>query len=467
VISTPHAHGALRAAAALTVLVSLLLVAGCGGSAPEPRTDPIAPDLAIATFDSAWALIDRNHFDPDHGGVDWKQVRADLRPRAQTDDQDTLRAVITEMISRTGLSHFGLMPADAADALREAGEDDADDAATSGGADHAGVGLETRVLDDRLVIVHVDEGLPAAEAGIAPGWILEGVGTRTFAELFERVGDSLEPADRAFMVWTVANGLLRDAAGTDVTLTVRDGEDEMRELTLTRVEMPGTVNKLGNLPALNARLDHRWLEHEGLRIGYIRFNIWLLPVAAEFDAAVDAYRDADGIIIDLRGNLGGVGGMAMGLAGHFLDEPLSLGEMRTRQSSLQFRANPRLTNPAGERVDPFGGPLAILQDGLSMSTSEIFAQGLKAQGRARIFGETSGGAALPSRLEQLPNGDVLQYAFADFVAPDGVRLEGHGVIPDTEVRLRRTDLLAGRDAVLDVALDWIASAAHDDHAASR
>jgi len=187
----------------------------------------------------------------------------------------------------------------------------------------------------------------------------------------------------------------------------------------------------------------------------IRFNIWLLPIAAEFDAAIDRYRDADAMILDLRGNLGGVAGMAMGLAGHFLDQPVSLGEMRTRQSNLQLRVNPRRSNRAGERVQPFAGPVAILQDALSMSTSEIFAQALQVLGRARVFGETSAGAALPSRLERLPNDDVLQFAFADFVDPEGTRLEGRGVIPDQTVPLLRADLLAGRDAPVEAALAWI------------
>src|SRR5207247_2338132 len=126
--------------------------------------------------------------------------------------------------------------------------------------------------------------------------------------------------------------------------------------------------------------------------------------------AVDALRDADGLILDLRGNPGGVGGMVIGTAGHFLKEPVLLGTMKTRSSSLKFLANPRRVTTAGRRVEPYAGPLALLVDGASMSTSEIFAGGLQAVGRARVFGETTGGAALPSALDRLPNGDVLQHA---------------------------------------------------------
>jgi carboxyl-terminal processing protease len=80
---------------------------------------------------------------------------------------------------------------------------------------------------------------------------------------------------------------------------------------------------------------------------------------------------------------------------------------------------------------------------------------MQAIGRARIFGETSMGQALPALVDKLPNGDLLIHAYGDFVTADGTRLEGRGVIPDERVPLRRDDLLAGRDGPLQAALAWI------------
>jgi carboxyl-terminal processing protease len=76
-------------------------------------------------------------------------------------------------------------------------------------------------------------------------------------------------------------------------------------------------------------------------------------------------------------------------------------------------------------------------------------------GRARVFGQTSMGQALPALFDTLPNGDLLIHAYGDFVTADGTRLEGRGVVPDEIVPLRRDDLLAGRDAALEAALRWI------------
>jgi len=108
-------------------------------------------------------------------------------------------------------------------------------------------------------------------------------------------------------------------------------------------------------------------------------------------------------------------------------------------------------------VQPFAGPVAILVDALSGSASEVFAGGMQALGRARIFGATSLGGVLPARWERLPNGDVLYHAIADFITADGIVLEGRGVIPDEPVAVTRADLLAGKDPVLDAALRWIAA----------
>ena len=103
----------------------------------------------------------------------------------------------------------------------------------------------------------------------------------------------------------------------------------------------------------------------------------------------------------------------------------------------------------------FAGPVAILIDHGSASTSEILAAGLQEAGRARVFGETSAGAALPSSFRVLPTGDLFQYAVGDMKTPGGKLLEGHGVEPDEVVHNTRADLAAGRDRVQDAARAWI------------
>jgi carboxyl-terminal processing protease len=195
-------------------------------------------------------------------------------------------------------------------------------------------------------------------------------------------------------------------------------------------------------------------------VGWLWFNFWMTPLLKQLDDAVDRFRGLDGIVIDLRGNRGGVGGMISGVAGHFFGERTLLGTFKTRRSTLEIRPNPRLVRAGGERVQPYAGPVAILVDETSGSASEVFAGGMQAVARARVFGATSVGGVLPAVTDRLPNGDVLYHAIAEFVTVTGVHLEGQGVVPDQPVPLRREDLLAGRDAALNAALAWI-DAEHD------
>jgi carboxyl-terminal processing protease len=134
---------------------------------------------------------------------------------------------------------------------------------------------------------------------------------------------------------------------------------------------------------------------------------------------------------------------------------VNLGTITTRESSLKLVANPRIVSTRGQPVKPFAGPVAILVDAGSYSASEIFSGGMQAVRRARVFGAQTAGGALPAVLERLPGGDVLQYAIGDFQTADGQRIEGRGVVPDEIVVPTRADLLAGRDPVLDAAVDWI------------
>lgn len=103
--------------------------------------------------------------------------------------------------------------------------------------------------------------------------------------------------------------------------------------------------------------------------------------------------------------------------------------------------------------DPFAGKVLILVDHGTGSTSEVFAAGMQETGRATLIGETSAGAVLPSVFEKLPTGYLFQYAISDYRSPKNILIEGRGVVPDIDVRLTRSSLLAGRDLQLETALD--------------
>jgi carboxyl-terminal processing protease len=242
------------------------------------------------------------------------------------------------------------------------------------------------------------------------------------------------------------------------------GEKSTFERVLVGVPTRGTVSKFGNLPPIAGlvRASRLSLPTSAARagcIGFVSFNIWLPALAPELARAVESVADCAGVVIDLRGNPGGVGAMVMGFGGYFVDSTVSLGTMRTRDLALNFVINPRRLRVNGHDTGPFNGKLAILVDPMTASTSEIFATGMQRIGRARVFGERSATAALPALMQRLPSEDVFVHAVADFRDPSGGRIEGAGVIPDEVVPLTQADLSNSVDAPLRAAIRWIASSA--------
>jgi carboxyl-terminal processing protease len=95
---------------------------------------------------------------------------------------------------------------------------------------------------------------------------------------------------------------------------------------------------------------------------------------------------------------------------------------------------------------------------LSFSGSEYLSSGMQALGRGVIIGERSPGGLTAMTVIDLPNGAILGYPVAQLITPDGQALEGYGVIPDITVNLERSQLLAGIDAQLQAAINYILEA---------
>jgi carboxyl-terminal processing protease len=431
--------GARRAAA------TVLLVAAIAAS---PRATAAQTYMAGETFDAVWTIVHNTHFDPSFDLAKWDLVGKELRPKAiEARTPGELRAVLADMLGRLGLSHFAVIPST---------PDNPNDHLNLSGQP----GFDVRLIDKQLVVTSVDPDGGAAAAGVHQGWIVESIGGTSAASLLAGIPDSTPPRILQLEAWRRAITRLRGPAGTPAEITFVDGAGTAVKKSIDRNRERGAPVTVGNLPTMFVRVTSAAMPTPaGGKAGVIGFNVWMTAVDPEFQKAIDRFRSADGIVIDLRGNPGGLAAMIMGLAGHFTSARDTLGVMKTKESSeLRFVANPRLVNAAGERVEPYDGPLAILVDGLTGSASECFSGGLQSLGRARVFGQTSMGQALPALFDRLPNGDVLIHAWGDFVTGTGVRIEGRGVVPDQPTPLTRQSLLEGHDAALEAALAWIGQA---------
>ncbi len=421
-------------------------------SAGKPAPSEMPAIEPLATFDTAWAIIERTHWDTAYNGVNWTALRDSLRPRAAAArTQGELRRVLMQMVGSLNQSHFSIIPQEISDVATGGAQ-------SSSAARDAQVGLTVRWIDDEVVVTAVDSGSAADRAGVRSGWILRAVEQDSIAYIVRGLPEDMDPRRVALTAFSLSENALRGAVGSTVNATFIDEAGAVQTRAMQREALRGQLVKFGNLPPQLSRLDWERREVEGKTIGVISFNIWMPVLVREFDLAMDSLRNSDGIIIDVRGNFGGVGGMSMGIAGHFVDTVIPVGLMKTRAQEIKFAINPRRVNTANQRVTPFAGPVAIVVDELSISTTEIFAGGMQSLSRARIIGSQTAGQALPAVAERLPNGDILYHAIANFLSPSGASIEGDGVFPDERITLSRDALRNGRDPALEAALTWAANA---------
>jgi carboxyl-terminal processing protease len=223
-------------------------------------------------------------------------------------------------------------------------------------------------------------------------------------------------------------------------------KDELREAILERRTLANTdKSKIVSGVSFHALFEAKRLAEN---IGYIRFSNFIAALNPKIESTIYSMKDASGIIIDLRGNGGGDDDVAIKMAGFLFDRETQLMITKTRRGDdFYYKAKPQ--------KNPYLGKIAILVDELSGSASEQFAAGMQEAKRAVVIGKQTEGDDLDADLVKLPNGAYLIYAAGEPRTPKGIVIEGRGVIPDMQVNLTRKDLLAGRDAQLEAAIEYI------------
>lgn len=423
-------------------LLAALCLAPVGGCAPKaPPSADARHNAQVETFDYVWQRVGESFPDPEMNGVDWAAVRDELRPQAlAASSADELRPVLLEMLQRIGVSHLAILPGRVY--RPTLGED-------SGPRGH--LGFDAGLVEGAVHILTVRPDGPAAAAGLQPGDRIVSIADTELDSILRTFEEADGPRRPAAAVGSLMRELIHQPLRGPCTVVV-DRNEERLSLAVQPGPLHGEVFKMGELPATlveTVSSVDRGSDGEQPPVLVVRFSMFAVPSAlAVKRAVIDARaQDVEAAIIDLRGNPGGMLDVARGLAGHFVARrSASLGTFTTREAALDLSIRPRVST---ERLD---GPLVVLVDGRSASSSEVLAGGLQDLGRATVVGEQSSGLALMSAFESLPNGDRMQFVFADLETPSGRRLEGEGVTPDVVVAPTADALRAGHDPVLEAGL---------------
>jgi len=359
--------------------------------------------LKVDSFELVWSTLRDHYWDKTMAGLNWQSVHNNyIKELKAAGTADAARSVMIRMLELLPSSHLAIIPGELYSAGRNAGNsrEPAVDAGDQEGDDSGSTGLDTIVIDGQIVVEAVEEGSSGARAGVRPGWVIDSVDGAATQRL-SAIGSVSQSRARGNLAAEIVQSWLSGPVGSHAYISFMNGAGKAVACNIQRQASPGEVVRFGNLPPERVRIEHRRLESG---VGYIRLNLFLDPPKGmpEVERSVIEFANAPGIVLDIRNNPGGLGIMAMGIAGWFVPEDgQRLGTMTGRDETMNFIVNPRL--------HAYQGRVAILVNGDSASTSEILAQGLRDLGRARIFGTRPAGAALPSHIIRLPNGDRFQY----------------------------------------------------------
>ena len=387
-------------------------------------------------FDAVWREIEANHYDPDFGGRDWGAIGEAYRNRLdEVEDSAAFDALLREMLGELGDSHISIASPSFNELLPNSWQ---------GGAPQVFI----RFAEGKAVIGNVEPGSAASAAGLRPGMVLRSVNGESVAELLDQIRavELFESAVPSYWIQAIGNRMLGSPGETISVGANVGGLSRTKQYEFELEPYSGLMSvPLGNVGPMPMSLETEMGEGQ---VAYLRFDLWIPTLMEEMRRFIRSLdEETEGLIIDLRGNPGGIGMMATGLAGMLVDTEFRMGTMRLREGHLNYNVYPQ--------KGAYLGPVAILVDSGSISTSEIFAASMQETKRGRVFGDRTPGAALPSLIKRLPNNYYLQMAIADYETPGGFRIEGKGVDPDRKVELSIRRLRKGEDSVIEAARKWI------------
>lgn len=394
-----------------------------------------SPELAEKTFLYVWNKVNDSFYEETFNGVDWDQIKKTYENRVKkAKSNKELRTILNEMLSELKLSHFGISK-----------KPNSDDVKFSLSGNH--LGIEIRLIDQKVVIFEVEDKSAAKRAGLKSGMILTSFEGEPMAQLIDEL--ELTPNSTRLNRLTATRSLLEKLSTPPDGKTTLQTANSEKTFDFKPGFYRGERGRMGNETDLAVSFETS-LVGKDQKVRLIAFDMFLPQLMLRLNKAIAQAESeqASGLIFDLRGNPGGLAIMATGLIGRLIDKDLDLGDMNNTAGNYPFHAFPQ--------EGAYLGPVAVLVDSFSASTSEIFAAALQEHQRARIFGRPTTAAVLPSYIEELPNEDKFQYAIGDFVtALKKTKLEGKGVIPDEVITLDPALLRAGSDPDLQAALNWL------------
>jgi carboxyl-terminal processing protease len=263
-----------------------------------------------------------------------------------------------------------------------------------------GVGMAVTQVDRGLRVATVYPHTPAKEAGIKPGEVVTAVEGHSIA------GEGAE----------AATARIKGRPGTQVNLTLTDSKGgNPRTLSITRRKV--------QIPAVEAHMKRI----NGVPVGYVRILSFDSGVHGELRQKVESLysRGAQGLVVDLRGNGGGLLTEAVLTSSLFVPDGVIVSTRGRTQDERVYQA-------AGDSLPPH--PMVVMINGDSASASEILTAALGQSGAATVVGTRSFGKGTFQEVIPLDNGGALDLTVGEYRTRDGSSINGVGIKPEVRAK---------------------------------
>lgn len=424
------------------LFVTLGVAPGLRGTPPQSASssagqsiDAAKPGLSLKTrkqiFEKVWREIRDHYYDASFNGVNWYEIHSRYRPLIETtkDDQD-FYSLMSRMTGELHDAHTRFNSPEQWKNYRK----------------QQGVssGISVDDVDGKTVVTAVRRDSSAAYAGVEPGMVVLSIDGKLVSERIAEIEKNKSPSssERATRIFSYGR-LFAGPPESEMRLGLERADGSHFYVILKRQiysSAPDVATDV--LPSGYA---------------YIRFDGFQPAITKEFRQALERFRNSPGIVIDLRRNGGGDLGVLLPIAGYFFDKRTLFAKDKTRSGKplSQFAGIFRLplelyVGRAGDQI--YSGPVVILVDARSASSSEVFAAGMQDSQRAKIVGRQSCGCVLGIvKPRVMKGGGVLEMSEVLWFSPKGRKLEGAGILPDETVAPTLSDLQLKHDPAIATA----------------
>lgn len=400
-----------------------------------PAAETLSGKDRIEAFEQVWKAVNEKYYDPLFNGVDWKAIHERYRPRVdavKTDEE--FYALLTQMVRELHDSHTRFnSPTERQNRKQRQG---------------TSAGVSIGEVEGSSAITAVRPESDAARVGLKPGMIVRTIDGRPIderiSEARREIGNiSSERATRLYVYARIVAG----EPDTPITLGLTRADGSPLEVTLMRRTIQAS-----------RQITSRLLPSG---YAYIKFNEFHSPLVEQVKEAIQTFKNAPGLILDLRSNGGGDLEEAVRIAGYFFNSRILVGRAITRSGKplslfggLVHLPMEAYAGHPGNQI--YGNPVVVLIAEPTASASETFTSALQENNRAYIIGRQSCGCALITfGPKEVKGGGELQISEIGGTTGKGRKLEGNGITPDKIVPLKLVDLQRGHDAGIEEAENYL------------